>query len=60
MSIAPGPHPDDRVELPAGADLTDPRFANTDLAPVPVTARRWTTYNFLALCVAQEGTRTSR
>ena len=51
MSIAPGPHLDGRVELAADADLSDPRFANDDLNPVPVARRRWTTYNFLALWV---------
>ncbi|GAA1906321.1 NCS1 family nucleobase:cation symporter-1 [Streptantibioticus ferralitis] len=44
-------HPDGRIELPAGLTLTDPRFANEDLKPVPVANRRWTTYNFLALWV---------
>ncbi|MFC5665258.1 NCS1 family nucleobase:cation symporter-1 [Kitasatospora misakiensis] len=44
-------HPDGRVELAAGVDLTDPRFTNEDLVPVPVGRRRWTTYNFLALWV---------
>ncbi|MER8185925.1 NCS1 family nucleobase:cation symporter-1 [Kitasatospora sp. NPDC094015] len=43
--------PDGRVELADGADLSDPRFANDDLRPVPVARRRWTTYNFLALWV---------
>lgn len=51
MSIAQTTHPDGRVELAAGADLTDPRFASADLNPVPVAQRRWTTYNFLALWV---------
>jgi NCS1 family nucleobase:cation symporter-1 len=44
-------HPDGRVELAAGVTLTDPRFTNEDLMPVPVERRRWTTYNFLALWV---------
>ncbi|GAA2784929.1 NCS1 family nucleobase:cation symporter-1 [Kitasatospora paracochleata] len=44
-------HSDGRVELAPGVEPTDPRFANTDLLPVPVAARRWTTYNFLALWV---------
>ncbi|KQV14821.1 nitrate reductase [Kitasatospora sp. Root187] len=44
-------HPDRRVELLPDVALTDPRFANEDLRPVPVTDRRWTTYNFLALWV---------
>ncbi|MEV6212953.1 hypothetical protein [Kitasatospora sp. NPDC051914] len=60
MSTAQTVHADGRVELTDGADLSDPRFANDDLRPVPVARRRWTTYNFLALCVAQDRTRTSR
>ncbi|WP_405020886.1 NCS1 family nucleobase:cation symporter-1 [Kitasatospora sp. NBC_00070] len=44
-------HPDRRVELLPDVALTDPRFANEDLRPVPVADRRWTTYNFLALWV---------
>lgn len=44
-------HPDGRVELAESIALTDPRFANQDLRPVPVASRRWTTYNFLALWV---------
>lgn len=44
-------YPDGRIELAPGTTLDDPRFANPDLAPVPVDKRRWTTYNFLALWV---------
>ncbi|WP_431682560.1 NCS1 family nucleobase:cation symporter-1 [Kitasatospora sp. KL5] len=51
MSTAQTVHADGRVELTDGADLSDPRFANDDLRPVPVARRRWTTYNFLALWV---------
>ncbi|GAA2146486.1 NCS1 family nucleobase:cation symporter-1 [Kitasatospora kazusensis] len=51
MSAAQTTHPDGRVELAAGSTLADPRFANDDLAPVPVAGRRWSTYNFLALWV---------
>ena len=50
-SAAQTVYPDGRVELAPGATLDDPRFANPDLAPVPVAGRRWTTYNFLALWV---------
>ncbi|MFD8991860.1 NCS1 family nucleobase:cation symporter-1 [Streptomyces goshikiensis] len=41
----------DRVELAPGEIPSDDRFANDDLLPVPVGARRWTTYNFAALWV---------
>ncbi|MET7530637.1 NCS1 family nucleobase:cation symporter-1 [Streptomyces goshikiensis] len=41
----------DRVELAPGEVPSDDRFANDDLLPVPVGARRWTTYNFAALWV---------
>ncbi|RKT08614.1 NCS1 family nucleobase:cation symporter-1 [Streptomyces sp. 3211.6] len=41
----------DRVELAPGEVPSDGRFANPDLLPVPVGARRWTTYNFTALWV---------
>ncbi|HEX9551108.1 MAG TPA: NCS1 family nucleobase:cation symporter-1 [Candidatus Limnocylindrales bacterium] len=45
--------PDGRHELTPEADaaLTDPRLHNKDLAPVPITRRNWTTYNYLALWV---------
>ncbi|MEU9131062.1 NCS1 family nucleobase:cation symporter-1 [Kitasatospora sp. NPDC048540] len=49
--IAQTTQPDGRVELADGADLSDHRFANEDLRPVPVARRRWTTYNFIALWV---------
>ncbi|MEU6863206.1 NCS1 family nucleobase:cation symporter-1 [Streptomyces sp. NPDC046876] len=47
----PGTAADGRVELPPGAAVGDPRFVNDDLLPVPIAARRWTTYNFAALWV---------
>ncbi|MFK0172589.1 hypothetical protein ACIQU5_27705 [Streptomyces sp. NPDC090306] len=47
------------VELPADAYPAGSRYANDDLRPVPLAERRWTTYNFVALCVAQERTHTS-
>jgi nucleobase:cation symporter-1, NCS1 family len=53
-AVSAGPqiaHPDGRIELPEDLPLTDARFANEDLMPVPVALRRWTTYNFLALWV---------
>ncbi|WP_405683304.1 hypothetical protein [Streptomyces sp. NBC_00057] len=50
--------PPGRVELAPGAVPTDNRFVNEDLLPVPLERRRWTTYNFAALWVAQEKART--
>lgn len=43
-------HPDGRVELVA--DVSDSPLYNHDLAPTPVAARTWTTYNFAALWIA--------
>jgi NCS1 family nucleobase:cation symporter-1 len=52
--------PDGRVEFaPGSAQPTGP-YANEDLLPVPVARRTWTTYNFSALCVAQERTLTAQ
>jgi NCS1 family nucleobase:cation symporter-1 len=42
-------HPDGRVELADPAVLDDSRYANPELAPVPVAKRTWSTYNFAAL-----------
>ena len=47
----PIPDPAGRVELPPGTVLTDARFVNDDLLPVPLARRRWTTSNFTALWV---------
>ncbi|WP_055585201.1 NCS1 family nucleobase:cation symporter-1 [Peterkaempfera griseoplana] len=44
-------HPDGRVSLADTAVLDNPRFANGDLAPVPLERRTWGTYNYLALWV---------
>lgn len=44
-------YPDGRVALAEGVVLDDPRFANDDLAPVPVERRTWGVYNYLALWV---------
>ena len=47
-------HPDGRVELRAeGAEQirTSPLY-NEDLAPVPVSKRNWTTYNYAALWIS--------
>ncbi|KJK57566.1 NCS1 family nucleobase:cation symporter-1 [Saccharothrix sp. ST-888] len=43
--------PDGRVALAADVVLDDPRFANDDLAPVPVEKRTWGVYNYLSLWV---------
>ncbi|MFE9681007.1 NCS1 family nucleobase:cation symporter-1 [Streptomyces sp. NPDC006285] len=43
---------DGRVELVPGAFPADSPFANEDLRPVPVSERRWTTYNFAALWIS--------
>ena len=44
-------HPDGRVELADPAVIADSRFANPELAPVPVEKRTWNTYNYSALWV---------
>ncbi len=49
-------HPDGRIELDAQdlrrlEDAQSPLF-NRDLAPVPVTERNWTTYNYAALWIS--------
>ncbi|OIK23144.1 NCS1 family nucleobase:cation symporter-1 [Streptomyces malaysiense] len=44
-------YPDGRVALSDPGVLDDSRFANADLAPVPIARRTWGTYNYLALWV---------
>ncbi|MFI5772318.1 NCS1 family nucleobase:cation symporter-1 [Streptomyces sp. NPDC051658] len=44
-------YPDGRVALAEGVVLDDARFANDDLAPVPVERRTWGVYNYLSLWV---------
>jgi NCS1 family nucleobase:cation symporter-1 len=44
--------PDGRVELVDEAAVAGSPLYNHDLAPVPVAARNWTTYNFAALWVS--------
>ena len=44
--------PDGRIELSPGAYPADSPFANEDLRPVPVSERKWTTYNFAALWIS--------
>jgi len=43
-------HPDGRVELTEEGlrDIVSSPLYNVDLAPVPVPARNWTTYNYAA------------
>ncbi len=47
-------HPDGRVELrpEALAEISQSSFYNEDLAPVPVSKRNWTTYNYAALWIS--------
>jgi NCS1 family nucleobase:cation symporter-1 len=47
-------HPDGRVELrpEALAEISQSTFYNEDLAPVPVSKRNWTTYNYAALWIS--------
>ncbi|MDX2931443.1 NCS1 family nucleobase:cation symporter-1 [Streptomyces ipomoeae] len=41
-----------RIELAPEAFPADSPFANEDLRPVPVSERKWTTYNFAALWIS--------
>src|SRR5690242_11033093 len=47
-------HPDGRVELEPEAleDISKSSFYNEALAPVPVSKRNWTTYNYAALWIS--------
>src|SRR5919199_1761893 len=47
-------HPDGRVELKPEAleDISQSSLYNEDLAPVPVSRRNWTTYNYAALWIS--------
>src|SRR4029079_1927676 len=47
-------HPDGRVELrpEALAEISQSSLYNEDLAPVPVSKRNWTTYNYAALWIS--------
>lgn len=45
-------HPDGRVELVDTTAIQQSPLYNRDLAPVPVAARNWTTYNFAALWIS--------
>ena len=44
-------YPDGRVGLASPDEISDSRYANGDLAPVPIERRTWTTYNYTALWV---------
>lgn len=47
-------HPDGRVELrlEAAQEISKSPLYNSDLAPVPVSKRTWTTYNYAALWIS--------
>ena len=47
-------HPDGRVELrpEALAEISQSSLYNEDLAPVPISKRNWTTYNYAALWIS--------
>src|SRR5436190_21049351 len=47
-------HPDGRVELEAATveSLKQSPLYNEDLAPVPISERKWTTYNYAALWIS--------
>jgi hypothetical protein len=47
-------HPDGRVELRSEAleEISHSPLFNHDLAPVPVSGRNWTTYNYAALWIS--------
>src|SRR5262249_19634880 len=45
-------HADGRVELADASALASSRLYNEDLAPIPVSRRNWTTYNYAALWIS--------
>jgi len=47
-------HPDGRIELKpeALAEISQSSLYNEDLAPVPISRRNWTTYNYAALWIS--------
>ncbi|KFF96104.1 nitrate reductase [Streptomyces scabiei] len=51
-SIAQTADSSGRIELAPEAFPADSPFANEDLRPVPVSERKWTTYNFAALWIS--------
>ena len=44
-------HPDGRVELKDLKEIQQSPYYNEDLAPVPITRRTWSTYNYAALWI---------
>ena len=48
MTVAASPAPDSRLQAP---DLSASPLWNEDLAPTPMSARTWTTYNIAALWI---------
>ena len=56
MTVAADPneihHPDGRVELADTSRIDASPLSNPDLAPVPIRARNWTTYNYAALWIS--------
>ncbi|PYQ06931.1 MAG: nitrate reductase [Acidobacteria bacterium] len=45
-------HPDGRVELADTRRIETSPLYNSDLAPVPLSRRKWTTYNYAALWIS--------
>ena len=45
-------HPDGRVELADTSRIDGSPLSNPDLAPVPISSRNWTTYNYAALWIS--------
>ena len=45
-------HPDGRVELRDTSRIERSPLYNHDLAPVPLAARTWSTYNYAALWIS--------
>jgi NCS1 family nucleobase:cation symporter-1 len=52
MSLDVIRHDDGRVELHDHASIESSRLYSEDLAPVPVSKRNWTTYNYAALWIS--------
>src|ERR1700744_3244688 len=44
-------HPDGRITLASPDETGDSGYANGDLAPLPLSRRTWTTYNYAALWI---------
>lgn len=52
MTLETFQHPDGRVELIDDSSLRSSPLYNEDLAPVPISKRNWTTYNYAALWIS--------